>query len=185
MSWIFIALAFTVPIALYATLDTLIGLLDGIFTRLAALIGRASQAWHGVDQRRRDKRDQQRLLSLRWPLELTPLEFEIWCRDYLEARGWEVGLMPASGFESAPQTEQRPMWLLARRKERCLLLYCPKAPPASGIAEIPGFAARAQALGAELALVVTAVQRPPAFMRAALRYGVRVMHYRDLGRVAY
>lgn len=132
--------------------------------------------WAAWRERQRKKREyRQALLEFRWREDMSPIEFERCCADYLGLRGWDARTTKASGDQGAD--------VVARKASHLLVLQCKKyGRPVGNKAVQEVIAARAYQQ-ATAAAVVSNQTYTPAARELAERAGIFLLHFTELRNV--
>ncbi len=134
-------------------------------------------AWRDAQLAERERERQQReyqqaLLDFRWDEDMSPIEFEQCCANYLGLKGWEARTTKGSGDQGAD--------VVARKATHVLVVQCKKwVRPIGNKAVQEVWAAKAH-LGATAAAVVSNQTFTPAAWELAESTGVFLLHFTEL-----
>lgn len=114
----------------------------------------------------------QMLLDFRWHENMSPVEFERCCADYLGLKGWHARTTKGSGDQGVD--------VIARKAGHVLVLQCKLySSPIGNKAVQEAFAAKAYA-GAVTAAVVSNQRYTTSAHELAVKTGVLLMHFTEL-----
>ena len=132
--------------------------------------------WVTLEERERKRRKyQQALLEFRWRKDMSPIEFERCCADYLGLNGWEAETTKGSGDQGAD--------VVARKGGHLLVVQCKKyGKPIGNRAVQEVIAARVYGQ-ATAAAVVSNQTYTPAARQLAEKASVLLLHFTELGNL--
>ncbi len=144
---------------------------------MVAILGSVALAITAVaifEKRRRRADYAQMLRDFRWCEDITPLEFEEHCADYLRLHGWRATLTKGSGDQGVD--------VFAVKAGVRVVLQCKKYNSAVGNKAVQeAYTGKAYA-DADRAAVVTNATFTPAARELASKTGLLLLHFSDLGR---
>lgn len=143
-----------------------------VATGILALIGYL--LWAAWENRLRRKREyQQALLEFRWREDMSPIEFEQCCADYLGLKGWDARTTKRSGDQGAD--------VVARKAAHFLVVQCKKYGKPVGNKAVQEVIAAKAYQQATVAAVVSNQTYTPAARELAKKAGVLLLHFTELG----
>ncbi|MGH7050198.1 MAG: restriction endonuclease [Acetobacteraceae bacterium] len=132
--------------------------------------------WSAWSERQRKKQEyQQALLDFRWRENMSPIDFERCCADYLGLTGWDARTTKGSGDQGAD--------VIARKANHLLVVQCKKYQKPVGNKAVQEVIAARAYQRATAAAVVSNQTYTRAARELAEKAGVLLLHFTDLRNV--
>lgn len=129
------------------------------------------QAWEKLQRREYERM----LLDFHWREDMSPVEFEQACADYLGLHGWKTTNTPGSGDQGAD--------VIARKGGYVLILQCKKYNKAIGNRAVQEAISAKVYYQATHAAVVATKNYTPAAKALAQKAGVLLLHFTELKEI--